>query len=196
MYTMRCLLFLLKVKRATLSDTVSKGWNRRTTATSILKAVSLELVERIEQGSFPRFLKTYRLTDKGEYVARFVRLLEEVVGTDLCDKDGDFRRFPKGCWAILAFMCRSRVNSISDILYGLGISPSQLYKCLSHMESKGIIFRNRCRKGGVIVPRLFLTEAGVPVSAAAEALDQALRRVGSLSECQWSAKLDSHTDGL
>jgi DNA-binding PadR family transcriptional regulator len=175
--TMRVLLFLQERRGATLSDMMQRGWNRCTTEASLRKAVSYDLIERQSEGSFPRFRKTYSLTEKGEYVARFVRLLEREADQCLKDSEVDFCRIPKGCLVILANLCRKRVVSISKALRDLSISPNQLYRCLTFMEERGIVSRTEHKMGSRIISTFTLSEKGFSLAAIADALDSALQRV-------------------
>jgi len=174
---MRVLLILQSGNKNTLSDMVKEGWNRRTTEASLKKATSLGLVESHSEGSFPRFMKTYSLTGAGEYIARFVRLLEKQAGKCLKDTDEDFCRIPKGCLVILAYMSRKRFASISTVLVDLEISPSQLYRCLAFMNEKGIVTRGERRRESEISTAYILTEAGASLATISNGLDMALKSV-------------------
>lgn len=173
--TMRVLLFLHENKEATLSDMLSEGWNRRTTEASLNKAGGLKLIESAQIGSFPRFEKRYHLTGKGKYTAKYVRLLEREAELCLRSEDDDFCRFPKGCLPLLAHLCRREVNRISNIHAETNIWPTQLYKCLSFLEARGIVLKSEEMRGKRTVSSFAISDVGIPLAVAADALDRALR---------------------
>ena len=169
------LQFLKKHNNTCMSEMVSEGWNKRTLASTLKKLRDVQLIEVEPRGSFPTFEKTCHLTDRGDYVAHFViHLEEELISSSGMDLD-EFSRLPKGCMVILILILQRGYQGISRVIEELGISPHQIYRCLSSMESKGILYRQEHQKGRRTVSSFHLSERGISVAVAVDALDKALR---------------------
>ncbi len=154
---------------------VSKGWNRKTIMSSLQTLRELRLVDVETHGSFPRFEKQYLLSERGVYVAKFVRHLREVLRFSLDMKAEDFSRLPKRCMPILIYLLSRGYKGISRMIEDLSISPHQAYRCLASMESMGILRRvEHCREKRT-VSFFRLSEKGILVAVAVDALDRALK---------------------
>jgi DNA-binding PadR family transcriptional regulator len=160
---------------------LSEGWNRKTTEASLSKLEELDLVGIEKRGSFPRFEKAYYLTDRGEYVVDFVRHLEKELSSTFRMELEEFSELPKGCMPILVSMNRRGYEGISRLLEKLNMSPHQAYRCLDSMESHGILLRGECRRGKKRISSYCLSERGLYVAVAVDALDRALEGSSNLN---------------
>ncbi len=157
---------------------LSEGWNRKTLEASLERLVELGLVRIEAYRFFPRFGRNYSLTESGEYVACFVKHLERQVKSTLGIRFADFCELPKGCMAILVSMNRRGYEGISRILEKLDMSPHQAYRCLDSMEECKILLKEELSRGKKQVTSYSLSEDGLHVAVAVDALDRALE--GSL----------------
>jgi DNA-binding HxlR family transcriptional regulator len=172
---LRVLLFLRRNGKTGVLNMLPEGWNRKTAVSSLMKLEELNLVSMETHKSFPRFEKRYCLTQKGEYVANFVRHLEAELSSSFGMDLDDLSNLPKGCLPILVYILSRRYQGISRMLNELNISPHQTYRCLSSMESRGILCREEHHSGKRIVSSYCLSENGVLVAVAVDALDKALK---------------------
>ena len=170
------LLFLQRNYKATLSDMISRGWNRRTLETTLRKLKKLGLLEVEPHKSFPYFKKKYVLTMKGGYIANFVNHLEYVLKSRLECEVEELSTFPKGCMRILVHMHRKGWGGIAKILEQMKISPNQAYRCLDFMTTKGILSKEEYQRGKQTISSYSLSEIGVHIAVTMDALDRALTR--------------------
>lgn len=154
---------------------VSEGWNRRTVQSSVRILRKLKLLDVKASGAFPRFENKYYLSKKGLYVADFVRHLREILRLSLGMTMEDLPKLPKGCMSVLIYLLSRRYKGITRMLEELSISPHQAYRCLASLESKGILRREEHRRGKTTVSFFRLSENGVLVAVAMDALDRALK---------------------
>lgn len=185
---LRILLFLQRSDKRTLSGMFSQRWNRRTLEASLRRLKELELIEVEAHGSFPRFEKEYVLTQKGDYVTKFVIHLKEELRSSLGMDMNDFSKLPKGSTDILIYILDKGYDSISRMLEKLSMSPHQAYRCLASMGSKGILLREEYYRGKRKVSSFSLSEKGILVAVAVDALDKALKKSSSLCRRPYSGK--------
>jgi DNA-binding HxlR family transcriptional regulator len=170
------LLFLQRNCKATLSDMISEGWNRRTLETTLRKLRDLELLEVESSKSFPYFKKEYILTLRGGYIANFVNHMEYVLKSRLECGVEDLSTFPKGCVRILVHIHRRGWDGIANILEQVRISPNQAYRCLEFLAKKGILTKEEHQRGKQVFSSYSLSNVGVHIAVTVDALDRALRR--------------------
>lgn len=178
---LRVLLFLRRNGKTSVLNMLSEGWNRKTTEASLRKLEELDLVGIEKRESFPRFEKAYYLTDRGGYVADFVRHLKKELSSTFGMELEEFSRLPKGCMPILVSMHRRGYEGISRMLKRLNLSPHQAYRCLDSMKSNGILIREKCQRGKRMVSFYSLSERGLSLAVAVDALDRALEGSTNLS---------------
>lgn len=141
--TLRVLTFLHEFEKATMTDFITSGWNRRTIEQSLKRLMSLGLIEKTKISQFPRFKKEYGLTSSGVYVAKYAEMAR-----DACRELGglSFREalgFPKGCMRILVYLSRREWRGTSELLKETELSANQIYRCLSALEKEGFIVVER-----------------------------------------------------
>lgn len=173
----KVLHYLQENYEANPSKMISQGWNRRTIESSLDKMKDMGLVDFTEVSAFPRFENVYHLTSKGEGIMPFLGHLERELRSCLGTEGGCISDMPKWCMPILIQMLRNRDHGVSRIIKQLELSPSQVYRCMRFMEESDILQREEREAGRRIISVFALSEKGIHVAIAADALDKALRGI-------------------
>jgi DNA-binding MarR family transcriptional regulator len=167
----RALHFLHENYEMSPSEMISHGMNRRTLESSLDKMSEIGLVGFKEHSTFPRFGRTYHLTEKGVRIIPFLTHLEDQLR--LCS-EGEIEcisRLPKGCLEILVHKLHNPNHGVTRVRRELEMSPSQIYVCLDFMIEKEIILREKRRASNRVASSYRLSKRGTDVAIAAHALN-------------------------